>query len=114
MTMYPTAHLEHHADLFAANLMHKHGLTLDQYLADPARYQHLVEAPFPLLPDQTKVRVRLIRDEINQQTTQALEDELDGLPRQNVTPFEPMRHHRHPKRRGFASCFRRRPKPQTI
>ena len=43
--MHPTAYLEHHADVYAAHLMHKHGVTLDQYLADPARYEHLLGAP---------------------------------------------------------------------
>ncbi|PHS48781.1 MAG: hypothetical protein COB05_04540 [Marinobacter sp.] len=115
MILYPTAYLEHHADVFAANLLHKHGLTLDQYLADPDRYQHLLSAPFPLMPAQTKVRVRLMQAEALEDQAEELAQELDNLPRNNVRPFEPLRHQRHPKRRGIASCFRRsrRPQPQT-
>lgn len=115
MTMHPTAYLEHHADIYSANMLYKHGVSLDQYLADPARYQHLLTAPFPLLPVQTSVRVRLIRDEALQVRAEEITQELDGLPRNNVRPFEPLRHQRHPKRRGIASCFKRsrRPQPQT-
>ena len=57
--MHPTAYLEHHADVYAAHLMHKHGVTLDQYLADPARYEHLlgaraaVRAAAPQAPPET-------------------------------------------------------------
>jgi len=115
MPLYQTAYLEHHADVFAANLLHKHGLTLDQYLANPSRYSDLLNAPFPLLPAQTKVRVRRIREEILQEQAEEIVEQLDGLPRNNVRPFEPLHHQRHPKRRGFASCFRpsHHPKPQT-
>ena len=116
MTMYPTAYLEHHADVFAAHMLHKHGLTLTQYLADPDRYQQLLNRPFPLLPAQTRVRTRFIAEEIQQERAQVIEQELDNLPRNNVRPFEPMRHHRFPKRRGAACGFRssRHPKPQTV
>lgn len=116
MIMHSTAYLEHHADVYAANLMHKHGVTLDQYLLDPARYEHLLSAPFPLLEDQTKVRVRIIRQEILQEQADEIAQQLDGLPRNNVRPFEPLRHLRHPKRRGIASCRNRSlqpTKPQT-
>lgn len=115
MAMHGTAYLEYHAERFAENLMHRHGLNLDQYLADPARYEHLLHAPFPLLLAQTRVRVRLIRQEIQHELNLQIERELDGLPRNNVRPFEPLRHKRHPKRRGVASCFKRtrHPHPQT-
>ena len=109
--MYPTAYLEHHADVYAAHLMHKHGITLDQYLADPARYEHLLSAPFPLLEDQTRVRVKLIRQEILQEQADEIAQQLDGLPRNNVRPFEPLHHKRHPKRRGIASCRNRSLQP---
>lgn len=115
MTMHRTAYLEHYADIYAANMLYKHGVSLDQYLADPARYEHLLNAPFPLLPAQTRVRVQLMREDALQQRAEEIAEELDNLPRNNVRPFEPLRHHRHPKRRGIASCFRpsRQPKPQT-
>ncbi len=112
MKMHSVAYLEHHADVFAANLLHKHGITLDQYLADPARYQFFLTADFPLLPAQTKVRVRLIREEIMQEQAEEIAKELDGMPRNNVRPFQPLRHHRYPKRRGIASCFKRSRNPQ--
>jgi len=112
MTMYSVAYLEHHADVFAANLLHKHSVTLDQYLADPERYAHLLDAEYPLLPAQTKVRVRLIREETLQEQAEEITEQLDGMPRNNVRPFQPLRHHRRPKRRGIASCFRRSMKPQ--
>ena len=115
MTMYPTAYLEHYADKYAANMLYKHGLKLDAYLADPARYEHLLSAPYPLTPAQTKVRVRLIREEILHEQAEEVEQQLNGLPRNNFRPFEPLRHQRHPKRREIASCFKRsrRPQPQT-
>lgn len=109
--MYPTAYLEHHADVYAAHLVHKHGVALDQYLADPGRYEHLLSAPFPLTPAQTKVRVRLIREEVLQEQAEEIAQQLDGLPRNNVRPFEPLQHKRHPKRRGIASCRNRSLKP---
>lgn len=105
--MYPTAYLEHHAEVYAVNLVHKHGVTLDQYLADPSRYEHLLGASFPLTPEQTKVRARLIREEVLQEQAEEIAQQLDGLPRNNVRPFEPLRHQRHPKRRGLASCRNR-------
>jgi len=113
--MYPTAYLEHYADQYASHMLYKHGVSLDQYLADPARYEHLLGAPFPLMPAQTTVRVRLIREEILQERAEEITRELDDLPRNNVRPFEPLRHLRHPKRRGRLSCFKRttRPQPQT-
>lgn len=80
MTMYPTSYLEHHADVFAANLLHKHGLTLDQYLASPQRYEFLLQAEFPLLPAQTRVRVCLIREEILREPVEEISRTLDGLP----------------------------------
>ena len=112
MTMYSTAHVEHYADQYAAAMLHKHGVSLDQYLACPARYEHLLTAPFPLLPAQTKVRVRLFRQEAIQEEIEQIAEQLDNLPRNNVRPFKPMRHLRHPKKRGRASSFR--PNPQTI
>lgn len=111
--MYPTSYLEHFANLYTNHLLSRHGISLDQYLADPARYEPLLYKPFPLLPEQTRVRVRLIREEIQEQT----EDELQGsLTLQNEAFVEPMRHHRHPKRRGKLCSFQptQNPFPQTI
>ncbi len=113
MTMYTTAYLEHYADQYASAMLYKHGITLDQYLADPARYQELITRPFPLLPTQTRARLRIIQDEqraeFRQDVESQLEKELDDFPRNNVRPFEPMRHHRFPKKRGFACGFKRTP-----
>lgn len=111
--MYPTAYLEHYADQYASHMLYKHGLKLEAYLADPARYEHLLSTPFPLMPAQTKVRVRLIREESLQRHAEDIAQELDGLPRNNVRPFEPLRHLRHPKKRGRLSSFRPNFRPQT-
>lgn len=116
MAMHATLYLEHFAEQFASNMLHRHGVSLDQYLADPGRYEHLLNAPFPLLKAQTRVRVRLAQQELLQEQAEQIADELDDLPRNNVRPFEPLRHHRFPKRRGVACAFRpsRPPKPQTV
>ena len=79
--MHSTAYLEHYADKYMANMLYKHGVSLDQYLADPARYEHLLGAPFPLLPAQTRVRVRLIREDVLQQQAEEIAQALDNLPR---------------------------------
>ncbi|TBW58528.1 hypothetical protein EZI54_03855 [Marinobacter halodurans] len=116
MVMHPTPYLEHYADIYAANMLYKHGVKLDAYLADPARYEHLLGAPFPLTHKQTTVRVRLIREEVLQEQAEEIAQQLDDLPRNNVRPFEPLHHKRHPKRRGLASCRNRSlqpTKPQT-
>lgn len=113
MAMYPTAYLEHYADKYAANMLYKHGLKLDAYLADPGRYEHLLTAPFPLMPAQTKVRVRLIRAEALQEQAEAIAEKLDGLERNNVRPFERLRHLRHPKKRGGLCSFKPGFRPQT-
>lgn len=110
--MYPTNYLEHYADLYAKNMLKRHGVSLDQYLADPARYEKLLYQPFPLLAEQTRVRVRLIREEIQEQT----EEELQAsLTLKNEAFVEPMRHHRYRKRRGKLCGFRpsHNPFPQT-
>jgi len=112
MKMYSVAYLEHHADVFAAHLLHKHGLTLDQYLANPEIYARLLHADFPLLPAQTRVQQRLLRAELLQAQAEELALQLDGFLRNNVRPFQALRHIRHPKRRGIASCFRRSLNPQ--
>ncbi|MEX2475038.1 hypothetical protein [Marinobacter sp.] len=107
MPMHPTAYLEHYADIYSANMLYKHGVKLDAYLAEPARYEHLLTAPFPLLPVQTSTRVRLIRDEALQLGPRETDEELGAFLENEVRPFERLRHHRHPKRRGFASSFKR-------
>lgn len=112
MAMYSNAYLEYHADQFWMNAVYKHGITLDQYLADPDRYTHLLTAVFPLLPAQTKVRVRLIREEVMKEEDEKIAQDLDGLPRNNARPFQPLRHHSYPKRRGIACCFKRSRNPQ--
>ena len=103
MRVHPTAYLEHYADLYADNMLHRHGVTLDQYLADPDRYEHLLHQPFPLMPEQTRVRVTLMRAEIQEQTEQELQS---SLAKKGGAHMEPMRHHRYPKKRGRLSAFR--------
>lgn len=83
MSMHPTAYLEHYADQYANNMLHRHGVTLDQYLADPARYEHLLHQPFPLMPEQTRVRVTLMRAEI-QEKNRTGAAKLSGQERRGV------------------------------
>jgi hypothetical protein len=55
----PDALLEHHADRFIAQRIGAHGVTFEQYLTDPARYDALALEPEPLLPAQRAVAQRL-------------------------------------------------------
>lgn len=57
--MYPDAYLNHYADLFVARRLGAHGVTLEQYLAEPALYDHLVDQPEPLLPAQQAAAARI-------------------------------------------------------
>ncbi|MGP9798183.1 hypothetical protein ACT3UJ_12590 [Halomonas sp. 86] len=52
MTTYTDEYLEHYAARYVAMYLKGHGITLQQYLAAPERYEHLAFEPFPLLPAQ--------------------------------------------------------------
>ncbi len=59
MTTYSDEYLNFHADRYSAGRLHAHGITLDAYLADPARYDALALEPEPLLPTQQAVAQRI-------------------------------------------------------
>lgn len=103
MKMYSDAYLNHYADRYVAMQLKRHGVTLDQYLADPAKYDHLEFEPFPPLPAQLAVQQQLDADAAR------AEREVEHLPRRNGTAIEVLRHHRH-HRRTLLSFFTRRAK----
>lgn len=51
--------LDHHAENYLAQRISAHGITFEQYLTDPARYDALALQPEPLLPAQQAVAQRL-------------------------------------------------------
>lgn len=55
----PDALLDHHADRFIAQRISAHGVTFEQYLSDPDRFDTLALQPEPLLPAQRAVAERL-------------------------------------------------------
>ncbi|MDW0361027.1 hypothetical protein Q8G38_17060 [Halomonas venusta] len=59
MNTYADDYLEYYADRYVALYLKGHGITLQQYLAAPDRYEHLAFAPLPLLPAQHNVVLRL-------------------------------------------------------
>lgn len=122
MTTYTDAYLEFYANRYVALYLRGHGITLQQYLAAPDRYEHLAFAPLPLLPAQHNVVLRLWHawdtgltehaeeesDDIEAQTSAwdwrdlldqwreevDFERELAHMSQRNGAAFEPMRHHR--------------------
>ena len=58
----PDALLDHHADRFIAQRVGAHGVTFEEYLTDPARYDALALEPEPLLPAQRAVGERWARE----------------------------------------------------
>lgn len=103
MTIYSDAYLNHYADRYVAMHLKRHGVTLEQYLADPARYEHLEFEPFPLLPEQ-----RRVQQQLDAEATRA-EQEIEHLPRHNGAAIEVLHHRRH-HRRTFLSFFTRKVK----
>lgn len=101
MKTYRTEYLEHYADRYVALHLRGHGITLDQYLAAPARYEHLALEPLPLLPVQREIQERLDIEAAK------VEAEVAHLPQRNGAVVEPLHHHRHP-RRGTVAMFPRR------
>jgi hypothetical protein len=101
MKTYSDEYLEHYADRYVAMHLRGHGITLEQYLAAPARYEHLALEPFPLLPEQRAVQERLDTEAAR------VEAEVAHLPRRNGAVVEPLHHHRHPKRSPLAMFMRR-------
>lgn len=108
MNTYSDEYLNYYADRYVAMHLKGHGISLEQYLHDPARYEHLALAPFPLLPAQQAVRDRLDAEaaEVGAVTAR-MEAEVAHLPRRNGAAVEPLRHHRYP-RRGLLAMFYRK------
>lgn len=98
--MYPDEYLDHHADEFQRKRIFAHGVTLEQYLSDPARYDHLEFEPEPLLQEQVAVALRFEPEVAQAEAT------LQELTCRNGTLIEPMHHHRHP--RSKTCDFRRK------
>jgi hypothetical protein len=96
MKTYSDEYLEHYADRYVAMHLRGHGVSLEQYLADPTRYEHLALEPFPLLPEQQAAQQRLDAEMAR------VEAEVAHLPRRNGAVVEPLHHHRHPKRSALA------------
>lgn len=71
----PDALLDHHADRFIAQRVSAHGVTFEQYLTDPARYDALALEPEPLLPAQ-----RAAVERWAQEPASVLCDPADGCP----------------------------------
>lgn len=103
MKTYSDEYLDHYADRYVAMHLKGHGITLDQFLANPARYEHLALEPFPLMPEQKAVRDRLDA----QAEAVRVEAEVAHLPRRNGAVVEPLHHHRHPRRSPIAMFYRK-------
>lgn len=101
MKTYSDEYLEHYADRYVALHLRGHGITLEQYLVEPARYEHLALEPFPLLPEQQAVKEQLDAEAAR------VEAEVAHLPRRNGAVVEVLHHHRHPKRSPLAFFARR-------
>lgn len=52
-------YLNHYADRFIALRLSAHGVDLEQYLANPGRFEHLADEPEPLLPAQREAAARI-------------------------------------------------------
>jgi len=132
MNRYTNAHLEHYADRFIALRLARHGVSLEQYLANVERFERLALEPEPPLPAQQAAILRLWAEQDaglaslggdsepaplpdNHQDwrellarwrleTEAAERPLAHLPQRNGAVIEPLRHHCHSHARS-ARCF---------
>ncbi|MCE8027516.1 hypothetical protein HOP54_02275 [Halomonas daqingensis] len=128
MKTYPDETLEYYADRFVLLRLARHGVTLEQYLANVERFERLALEPEPqLLPGQREATLRIWwawdtglapRGDADapvlpenyqdwrellaqwQAETEAAEAALAHLPRRNGVIVEPLHHHRHPRRAG--------------
>ncbi len=117
MTLYDVHYLERFADRFIALGLRRYGLTLEQYLNDPARVeQRLLEEPRPMLARQRAVQKRLEAEEATRRQREAeqqrgarlaVEAELEDFPRRNGRAIEPLHHSRRPKRSRKSDFTRR-------
>lgn len=102
--MYSPAYLNYHADRFVAMRISAHGVTLEQYLVDPARYEHLATEPEPLLPEQRAAAARIEAEEAEAR----LGRELQNLPSRNGSIIERLRHCRRHRRAPSVTNFTKR------
>jgi len=106
--VYDVHYLQHYADRYVSLRLHAHGVTLEQYLANPDRYEHLQHEPEPLMLTQRMVRDRL--DALDKAV--AAEGQVADLTRREVdrAPIERLRHHRwRPWQKRKASQFQGQP-----
>lgn len=109
---YSDAYLDHYADRYVAGRLHAHGVSLDAYLADPARYDALTWAPEPLLPAQQAVAARLAAqwglDDEHDRLAAGLEADLaDAVRLAGGALREPLHHHQMPRCQGARRRFYR-------
>lgn len=64
MRTYSDEYLEYFADKYHTLRLDKHGVSLDEYLASPSKYNHLEDICFPLLPEQITVANKLQGDPV--------------------------------------------------
>lgn len=99
--VYTDDYLEFYAEQYAEHMVYLHGVTLDQYLADPARYRDLLGAPYPLMDRQKAAAERWSNESAEQH------EDCETVMRDGAV-IQPMRHHRHPKRSPRAAFWRKR------
>lgn len=92
MKTYSDDYLDHYADRYMALQIRRHGVTLVQYLDNPAHYEHLALEPFPPLPAQLAVQRQIDAETARQ------EADIESLPRRDGVAIERLRHRRFPKR----------------
>lgn len=108
MSMYHPNYISHYGERFIRLGLSAHGVTFEQYLAAPERYEIKYEEKCrPLLPAQRAVQARL--DAISFEVDRA-ESELDALPQRNGAAIEPL-HHKKLFKRSRKSDFTRRLRP---
>lgn len=137
MNRYTDAHIEHYADRFIALRLARHGVNLEQYLANVERFERLALENEPLLAAQHAPVLRLWAeadtglaresrpghvaphwsDAILQDPhelvarwraeSDAAEREVEHLTQRNGAYVEPLRHHCHPPR-SKCSFFNKR------
>lgn len=112
MATYSDEYLNHYADRYVAARLQAHGVSLEQYLADPASYAALALAPEPLLPAQQAVARRLAAqsaaDDERDALAAGIEAEIVGSARLvDGALVEPLRHRRKPQHPGARRRFHR-------
>ena len=108
---YSDEYLNYYADRYVAGRLHAHGVSLDDYLADPDRYAALAWEPESLLPAQLAVAARLavqwgLADAVR--LAASLEADLPDAARLADSGLvEPLHHHRMPQHPGARRRFHR-------